>query len=337
MLCWEVENMKNVDCVNVVYSSSDSYAWIMCTSLISLLENNLDLNFKIFLLSNNISQENLIRIFKSVANYRCELNVVDISSYKNKIGNIKINERWNFATFGRLFEAELLPNEIKKVIHIDCDTIVNGSIKELWDCDVSDKIVAGACDCMSRYYLKASEMQAPNYIFNAGVLVINLEKIRKENFVYKFNQFINSHDRLLYLDQDVINSCIPFHEKIRLPLKFNCYSLFFYCNYKEILEVRNPYNFYSEKEVAEAVKNPCIIHFTTSNFDYGRPRCVLNRHPYKEKFLNYLNMTHFKDKPLLDNKRNFKTWLAIHIPRYISIRIARLMNSFLKPILKKNK
>lgn len=337
MLCWEIENMKNVDCVNVVYSSSDSYAWIMCTSLISLLENNLDLNFKIFLLSNNISQENLIKISKSIANYHCELNVLDISSYKNKIGNIKINERWDFATFGRLFEAEILPDGVKKVIHIDCDTIINGSIKELWRCDVSEKIVAGVCDCMNSRYLKAAEMMRPNYIFNAGVLIFNLENIKKDNLVNQFNEFLNSHNRLMYLDQDVINSCIPFDMKLKLPLKYNCYSLICYSNYKEILALRNPYNFYSQAEVEDAKNNPCIIHFTTSNLDYGRAWCVLNNHPYKDKFIFYLMKTEFKEHGLLKNKKSYKTWLILKLPRFISIKVARFINSFLKPTLFKNK
>lgn len=323
--------------INVVYSSSNLYCWVMCVSLLSLLENNKNYFFNVYILSNNISESNISKIYASLKEFNCEINIIDISAYKEKIGNIPIHARRDFATFGRLFEAEILPISIHKVIHIDCDTIINGDISDIWNCDISNKIVAGVCDCLSKRYLKVMQAAEPNYILNAGVLVFNLDMIRKQNLVQKFNEYINSHKRIMYLDQDVLNACVPYKDKHILDPKFNSYSLFHYLNYMNIINLRHPYNFYTKNQVEEARSKPIIIHFTTSNFDCNRPWYTSNHHPYRDKFLYYLKKSAFRDHELINKKASNLFKLSNKLPLFFRIKLGYLVNGILKPTLFKNR
>ena len=48
--------------IYVSYSSSDSYSWIMGISIVSLLENNKDERFHIYILDNGICEDNKSKI-----------------------------------------------------------------------------------------------------------------------------------------------------------------------------------------------------------------------------------------------------------------------------------
>ncbi len=323
--------------INVSYSSSDSYAWIMCTSLTSLLENNKESIFNIYLFSNKISKTNLDKIRMVVARYKAKLIIIDIASYSSNFKNISINARWDFATFGRLFEPIILDNSVEKIINIDCDTIVLGNIEELWNSMDDTKMVGGVSDCLNVRYVKSIGAYEPNILLNAGITIFNLKLMREMKVFDNFDKYIKSHRRILYLDQDVLNACIPADLKFKLPLKFNVYSLLFYLNYKNINVLRRPYNFYSANEVKAALEKPFIIHFTTSNFDYGRPWYTHNKHPKRYLFLSYLNMTPFYDHKLLDNKPSAIFRVVKILPLFFKLRFMYFINGFLKPVFLKNK
>ncbi|MEG2342456.1 MAG: glycosyltransferase, partial [Bacilli bacterium] len=176
-----------------------------------------------------------------------------------------------------------------------------------------------------------------DFMFNAGILVMNLKYMRENDVANRFLDKISASQSLLFLDQDIINCCIHKNEKLLLPLKYNLYSLCTYCTYKEINTIRKPCNYYSEDEFKEAKTNPIIVHFTSSNLDYGRPWNVFNNHPYRDVFLSYLKQTPFADHELIMNKKSISIKIANFFPRCISFRMAYFMKGFIKPIFKKNK
>lgn len=323
--------------INVSYASSDSFSWLMGVSIFSLLKNNSDEDFRIFILDNEISELNKSKIRQICDDYCVELNFIDISKLKSKIGNIKINEIWNFATFGRLFEAFLLPISIEKLLFIDCDTIVLGSVKSIYENSYDDYAIAGVKDAMSKHYFDNIGIHHDDIMFNAGILIMNLKYMRENDVVNRFLEKISASQSLLYLDQDIINCCIRKNEKLVLPLEYNFYSICAYCTYKEINTIRKPCNYYSLREFEDAKKNPIIIHFTTSNLDYGRPWNAFNNHPYRDVFLSYLKETPFISHELIKNKKTISVKIANFLPRCISFRIAHFIKAFIKPIFKKNK
>lgn len=116
-----------------------------------------------------------------------------------------ISERYSKCTLTRLY----FPKEIKesKVLYIDVDAITVANISDLWNMDLGDNYVSGTPDSgMARdgvVYLKFIDSNIP-YI-NAGVLLMNLDLIRKDKIDDKWLNMINN-ERLMYNDQDVINS-----------------------------------------------------------------------------------------------------------------------------------
>jgi lipopolysaccharide biosynthesis glycosyltransferase len=97
----------------------------------------------------NISSKNKVFFDEIVNKYKCEiyyLDTTDIHNYLEKKVNLTVR---SLATYYRLFLPTLLPKSIDKVIYMDCDSIINDSLKDLWEEDIEGYDIAGVLDVIS--------------------------------------------------------------------------------------------------------------------------------------------------------------------------------------------
>ena len=96
-----------------------------------------------------------------------------------------------------------------------------------------------------------------------GILNQNQNKIQEysNEITARKNVIKKKNGNVFFFEQTLTNySC---KGKIyKLHPKYNCYTLFFAFDYKNLIRWRKPTIFYTEKEVAEAKEKPAIIHFT---------------------------------------------------------------------------
>ena len=298
--------------MNIVYSTSNLYSSLAGISLTSLLINNTDVEtINIIIMDNNISAENKEKLTATAQKYGRRIRFVPLAeSLKNTQINI---QKWNISTFGRLFEASSLPN-LDKVIHVDCDTVVNGSLKSIWDMDMSHAVVAGAPDCLSDAYKLNIGLRPSDTYVNAGLLVLNLERIRKLNLEQKFLRYIGNKSKLLtYVDQEVLNSCVPEEEKIELPLRYNSYSILHYLTYKQLKSLRHVEHIFSEETYRDAINNPVVLHFTGCFLEGTRPWIKGDKHHQRAAFEKYKAMSQWADMPAWENKWNKRQILELLI------------------------
>lgn len=91
----------------------------------------------------------------------------------------------------------------KKVLYIDADAIVVDNIEELWDLDLKDKALAGVKESGEWSKHLGIRGMDDKYI-NSGVLLMNLDYIRKENKDDEMIALLNNQ-YFAFPDQDVIN------------------------------------------------------------------------------------------------------------------------------------
>lgn len=96
----------------------------------------------------------------------------------------------------RLFAAKVkeLPS---KILYLDTDIIANRDIKELYDIDISQYEFAAVRDYLGKIF------KYPRY-FNSGVMLMNLDEIRKTELFDKALKICRSK-RLAFPDQDSLN------------------------------------------------------------------------------------------------------------------------------------
>ena len=194
--------------MNIVYSSSDSYAQVMGVSLLSLLKNNTDSpELNIFIIDNNISDKNKDKVVSMCRSFDRGVTFIPIADIEKLAGTSIDVGRWNISTFARLFYGSLLPESVEKVIHVDCDTMVMSSLRPLWETDIEGKAVAGALECIGDSYKTEIGMAKDDIYINAGNVMLNLKYIRERGLEESFKKFIASHSRLSFMDQPVLNAC----------------------------------------------------------------------------------------------------------------------------------
>ncbi|WWR15391.1 glycosyltransferase family 8 protein [Lachnospiraceae bacterium JLR.KK008] len=139
------------------------------------------------------------------------------------------NSHLSLAAYNRLLIPEIL-TECKRCIYLDCDIIVNGDLRELYDYKIDDNYVAGVRDnnliVMNegrQKHMDSLGLPSMNTYINSGVLVMNLDRLRKDNIVQRF--LLQSQKDNLFEDQDVINVCCYGSIGI-LPLKYNLFHFY---------------------------------------------------------------------------------------------------------------
>lgn len=191
------------------------------------------------------------------------------------------------AAYYRLLITEILPPSIEKVLYLDVDLIVRSDISELWHTDISAHYAAAIEDIgiESKARLRENLGMPPRELyFNSGVLLINTTKWRADSISSKVINFINDNaGKIRFADQDGLNA-ILWGNWVAVHPKWNVYRAAFRKYYKWREKRKLSTNF------RQAVKNPCIVHFTGPHKPW-HDSCLM---PYVGEYYFYLSMTPWK-------------------------------------------
>ncbi|MBQ6360936.1 MAG: glycosyltransferase family 8 protein [Lachnospiraceae bacterium] len=334
----------------VIYHSSDAFASVTGVSMVSLFENNREIDeIHVLCIERGMSEENK-EILKGIADqYGRTLKFMVMPDWSEKLNiNIRSSKKgWLGFGFNRLFITEYLPEEIDRVLYLDSDTIIEKSLKEFWEQDLEGYYLAGVDDCLSSNYRKIVELPENGVYVNSGVLLINVKKWREEDVCRKcIKLLVEKNGFFVFNEQSIINSLFAGEIKI-IPQNYNVNSLVFLYKYEELLKLRRPYQYsYTKEELEDAKTNPVITHYTGNFFVRRRPWVENSDHPHLKAFLYYREKSPWKSVPLAKDSRKagtrFWTELCHVLPRsFMIILVSFLYNDsrplFLQRKLKKNR
>lgn len=324
--------------MNVLYTCDNNYIWLMIMSMISLFKTNNKNKITVYLIGENISDSNKELLKKIAEDYFQTCIVIDLPDLKlpEKLYN---SSRWPKSAYTRLFSANILPVEVKNIIYLDCDTIIKNDLSELIEVfqDDDSKVIYGVKDCISNFYKHNIGLNSTDIYINAGVLLINLEKLREVDVYNQINSFLSKYEKLInYADQDILNGIFASKLGFIHP-KFNVMTIEFTYSYKEILKIRRSKCYYMEKEIREAVKNPYIIHYTTNMLTI-RPWFKNSNHPRKADFLDISSNNKYLQRDLSiyefkGIKNKFLKYI-LKLPNFCKYNIIGFIHSLMVPMIK---
>ena len=299
--------------LNIVFASNNDYSSLLSICLISLLENNKrDFDFiNVFVLDDGINELNKQKLCLLTKKYSCNITFIktEILNSNDKLMMPLDKEEYgkSLTTYSRLFLSTLLPNDINKVIYLDCDALILGSYKELWDLDISDYYCAAVVDPTNDTILREYGFGGEDKYFNAGFLLVNLEKWRNDNIEEKFISFLLENQSNFFLhDQGVINNVLRNKIKVVEP-KYNLQLYFQFFDYDLAMKYMGRENQYYTKEIVdESRNNPVYLHFCGGS--QNRP-WYNKEHLYYKEFEKYANLADCKNVFENDVKLSFKTKL----------------------------
>jgi len=274
----------------LVCAADNNYAMPLAVTVRSALAN-LKSNRKIalFILDGGISKSNKKKIIKSLQSEKLDISWIQVD--ETQLKNPVLTRHITVASYYRLLITEFLPPEFDKAIYLDTDMVVKGNLEELWNIPLEDNYLLAVQDDVQLYISMCDGLRKDYNLgsvsdykyFNAGLLVINLEKWRKENIGVKVIEYIEQNRKYLINDQDGLNAILVGKWGEIHPRWNQMPRIYDYLSWKESPHTEDIYE--------ELLHKPYIIHFTNSPKPWYAGLKAECRHPKKDLFFQYLDMT----------------------------------------------
>lgn len=225
--------------IPITFSVDDNYVKHAATVMVSILSNSdSSYTYEFIVFDNGIKEATKELLRKVISRYgNARVKFIDI---RDKTAGFLTTSIKTSAIFDRLFIPEVL-KEYKKIIQLDADMVVLGDISKLFNEDtgncyigcVQDRFVRQHISDRDTVWLRDVEglkgydwasytrdylkMKHPENYFNAGMMLMNLELMRKDKISPKLVAYLLEHQPLALCDQDVLNAVIGDKKKLLSP------------------------------------------------------------------------------------------------------------------------
>lgn len=297
--------------MNILYTLNDKFVPQVAGGICSICENNKDVDdINFYLISNGISEENKKELEKFVKKYNRNIEIKELGNIKEYFDFEFDTTGWNSIVLARLILDKFLPEDVDKILYLDGDTIVRGELKEFWDTNLENYILAASIEPTVDRKRKINLGLEYFPYYNAGVLLINLKKWREEKTGKAILDFYKEHNGKLFAnDQDAINGALAGKIYTVSP-EYNFYNIFYQYPYKFLEKLMKPVEYIGKESFDKARENPIIIHYLGEERPWGRG----NTHKYKDDYIKYLDKTPWKGQNYEDGwKLYFICWNIFNI------------------------
>ena len=203
----------------------------------------------------------------------------------------------------KAFLDKILPEYVERVLFLDADTLVMGSIEGLQHLDMRGAALAAVPQNRVSARVRSGEIRlysGSSFYFNSGVLLIDLAVWRREDCHSMVIDILHKKKQLYTPDQTLLNNAIPARLQYQLPLKYN--HLTHHIHPRQERSYLSEDYIHTAEEIEEAIQHPVIMHCTSGDHQ-ARPwhkGCWSYR---KEEYLRYKALSPWKDVPLKPDYR----------------------------------
>lgn len=252
--------------IPIIFSCDDKFVKYLCVTIQSILECSSDKNkYELIILymgMNKFNQSTIKNIVRDYKNFKITFFWMGELVNKFNARSWKTQPQLGVSTYFRLFIPLIMKN-FSKAIYLDCDTIVMHDVSEMYKVDLNNHYI-GAVKDYGMSTIASKKDRDKNFFdfynnfcgiydfksfFNAGILLLNIEKILRDNI---FDQFLKTVEKLnqfknykFYADQEVLNTV--FKDKVLLDESWN-------------VQVNNA-NFLELLSIAPGIDKCNIIHY----------------------------------------------------------------------------
>jgi lipopolysaccharide biosynthesis glycosyltransferase/MoaA/NifB/PqqE/SkfB family radical SAM enzyme/glycosyltransferase involved in cell wall biosynthesis len=280
-------------------------------SITSLIKNKHPrTSYKIFVLGVNLSDQHK-KLLESLSAENAEVKTLALA---DKDYTYDIHPSINYisrATYAR-FDIINIFKEYAAVLYLDGDTIIQTDLSSLFLINLANNY-AGVVRDISLVF---NDGRHRDY-FNAGVLLLNLKKLRAEQVYSRLRELAAMHMNFRFNDQDILN--IVFYKKVTfLSLTYNYIPQSMEKDTPPLEEILSLYEIESS-ELTRIRQAPAIVH-------YAAPEKPWTHFPlsFTEVWVNYYRLSPTKVLPI---KRKRYIPIPPYIKRACPLSIIILVNN----------
>ena len=203
-------NFAPTDPINILVTLDENYIPYLNVMLSTLIRFNKGCVFHVYLLHTEISAKALEGTEQMLSGAGGRL--IPIKADNLALDEAPTTSRYPKEIYYRIFAARYLPSTLDRVLYLDPDLVINGSILPLYRLDMEEYYYAAASHIdrlglLHKFNGLRLDMDDDSPYINSGVLLMNLSLLRKEQDYEDVFRFIKKRKSLLVLpDQDIISS-----------------------------------------------------------------------------------------------------------------------------------
>ena len=267
--------------MTIAYACDKNYAPLTAVSAVSALRHNP--GARIVLLGYNLEKDAQELLRSRVEKMGGKFLYRDVSPSIGKLVRQGVCPYTSYAAYARIFLPDALEEE-GRVLYLDCDTLVDGPLEELFAVDLQEKPFALGYDCVLHRYKQHVRHPPDLPYYNSGVMLIDLTAWRSHRCTERIlAELAHPSGPNPLGDQDIIVRVFP-QETRPLDPKWNFLSQFFMLSYDGVRRIvgEGERLLFSPEAYAEARKHAAIYHFSGQTL--GRPWFTGSHHPMRERY-----------------------------------------------------
>lgn len=281
--------------MNILVTINKEYVKQVNVLLNSIQDSNQNESFDVYIIHKNLEQKDIEEIQGELNPERITIHSIRIS--KSEIDKFPVYEkRYPVEIYFRLFASKYLPTELDRVLYLDADTIVINELKELYETEFEGNYFIATTHIrklLHKFNEIRLDIKEDEPYINTGVLLINLEELRKRDVEREVTEYIDKNKKILMLpDQDIISSIYGNKIKLIDGLRYNLGD--------RTLNAYNLSNPNKKIDLNWIQNNVVIIHY------YGRNK------PWQKNYVGKLGFFYKNiEKCIKRNKRKNKKVLIL--------------------------
>lgn len=310
--------------MDILYQADENYAVFGGVSICSLFENNQDVEeICVHFLASGFDEKIKSQLKELEEKYHRQIIIYDAELIKKRV--IKTGAAihdGSYATYYKLFLEEFIPLDIERLLYLDDDTIVLGSLKELFTLQMGKSQLAIARDCDPLPFYDQTPEEKKRCRYNCGVMLINMKNWRENGCQKQIEEYMKSHTNYCH-DQDILNR-LYYEQIMPLPFEYNVTPILYTFSVRQYFTMYKPKDYYSMDEVKAGIQNIKIAHFFHWCGESAWSKGTL--HPYRKLFQYYLssspwNDTYIPQKKQLNRVYRIEKFLYIILPKCLFFSI----------------
>lgn len=208
-------NSNDKPTIHIALCVNQLWAKYIETIVYSLSKHNLAYQIHVHLIYSDLTASSVSRLYQ----LNCLLTNVQLEFChieESVINKISVENYYlPLETYYRFLLPTLLPN-INRVIYLDVDILICGDLYQLYQVDLGDSCIAAAHEKDNAVFFPEHAINLgieTDRYFNAGVLVLDLEKMRERQLSQVLiDEAAEKVDELRFGDQDLLN--VYFKEEV---------------------------------------------------------------------------------------------------------------------------
>lgn len=180
-----------METLTIAYATDENYAKLVWCSLKSLLENNANFfTVKAYIISDNLSNSSKDKLSNLISSYNGKICFIEFDSIAYGLDNACTFQNGK-TSYARLFLAQIVKEN--KILYLDCDTLINHSLCDLWNTDLEGYYIAGVKDIIAPQLKQDIQLLPTDIYINAGILLINIQEWKKNKIESQFIAYIRKN------------------------------------------------------------------------------------------------------------------------------------------------